>query len=44
MKSDENIDLEESEGMNEDQKAIFLDIRRSRSADSILGKMLPQPN
>lgn len=27
--------------MNEDQQALFLNIQRSKSADSILGKLLP---
>lgn len=30
--------------MNEDQQAIFLNIQRSKSVDSVIGKMLPQPN
>lgn len=29
--------------MNEDQQALFLNIQRSKSNDSVLGKLLPQP-
>ena len=36
------MDLSESEGMNEDQQALFLNIQRSKSNDSFLGKLLPQ--
>jgi hypothetical protein len=41
---EENIDLEDSEGMNADQKEMFLNISRSKSADSFIGKFLPHIN
>lgn len=30
--------------MNDDQQALFLNISRSRSSDSFLGKLLPHPS
>ncbi len=30
--------------MNADQKEMFLNISRSKSADSFIGKFLPNPN
>jgi hypothetical protein len=39
---DDNIDLSDSGCMDADQQALFLDIQRSKSADSFLGKLLPQ--
>lgn len=41
---EENINLEDSAGMNQDQQALFLHFARSKSADSFLGKVLPHPN
>ena len=40
----DNIDLDESEEMNADQQALFLNISRSKSSDSFLGKLLPHAN
>ena len=42
--SRDNIDLDESEEMNADQQALFLNISRSKSSDSFLGKLLPHAN
>lgn len=41
---EENIDLSDSAGMNADQKEMFLNISRSKSADSFIGKFLPHLN
>lgn len=44
MKEEEDdidLDLEDSPGMNENQQALFLNIR-TKSNDSLMGKLLPQ--
>ena len=37
------IDMDESPNMNEDEMAMFLNVRRSRSDESMIGRLFNQP-